>query len=55
MFIFLWVRVFFILFLFSYFKMIIGNRLKLCEDLSYIGFKLLFDFLEKNIKYFKRE
>ena len=45
----------FILSLFSYPKMIIGNRPKLREDLSHVGFKSPHDFLEKNTKHLKRE
>ena len=41
------VRTLFILFLFSYPEMIIGNRPKLREDLSHVGFKSPHDFLEK--------
>lgn len=41
------VRTLFILSLFSYPKMIIGNRPKLREDLSHVGFKSPHDFLEK--------
>ena len=49
------VRTHFILFLFSYPEMIIGNRPKLREDLSHVGFKSPHDFLEKNTKHLKRE
>lgn len=49
------VRTLFILSLFSYPKMIIGNRPKLREDLSHVGFKSPHDFLEKNTKHLKRE
>ena len=49
------VRTLFILFLFSCPKMIIGNRPKLREDLSHVGFKSPHDFLEKNTKHLKRE
>ncbi|CAH3142784.1 unnamed protein product [Pocillopora meandrina] len=35
--------------------MIIGNRPKLREDLSHVGFKSPHDFLEKNTKHLKRE
>ena len=41
------VRTLFILSLFSYPKMIIGNRPKLREDLSHVGFKSPHDFLDK--------
>ena len=49
------VRTLFILSLFSYPKMIIGNRPKLREDLSHVGFKSPHDFLEKKTKHLKRE
>lgn len=49
------VRTLFILSLFSYPKMIIGNRPKLREDLSHVGFKSPHDFLEKSTKHLKRE
>ena len=49
------VRTLFILFLFSYPEMIIGNRPKLLEDLSHVGFKSPHDFLEKKNKHLKRK
>ena len=35
--------------------MIIGNRPKLREDLSHVGFKSPHDFLDKKTKHLKRE
>ena len=49
------VRTLFILFLFSYPEKIIGNRPKLREDLSHVGFKSPHDFLEKKNKHLKRK
>ena len=49
------VRTLFILSLFSYPKMIIGNRPKLREDLSHVGFKSPHDFLEKKNKHLIRK